>query len=301
MAASVEPKGAAPHPGPAPVAAAPGRPRSRRTTGAALMFWIPAVWLVAMVCIAVFAHWLPFADPYDQDLALILAPPSASHPFGADSLGRDILSRSGHALRISLVAGIGSVALGLLFGGAIGIVAGYFGGRLERLLMASMNVVLAFPPLVLAIAITSGGGPALLKVVVAIGVLFVPAFARIARANTLVFRNKEFVMAAHAMGMRDSRIIVSEVLPNLVAPLLAYALLMVAVAIVAEASLSFLGLSVPPPIPTLGSMIATEQRNVLDAPFAVFFPAGVLFFTVLALNLLGEEISRRLHVREQLL
>lgn len=281
------------------LAASSARARRRRVV-AWLQLWIPGAWLVATIVVAVFADSLPLADPYEQNLADMLAGPSLQHLLGADSLGRDILARASHALRISLVAGLGSVALGLLVGGAIGVAAGYFRGRVERIAMAAMNIVLAFPPLVLAIAITSGGGPALLKVVVAIGVLFVPAFARIARANTLVFREKEFVLAAHAMGMPHRRIIVTEILPNLVPPLLAYALLMVAVAIVAEASLSFLGLSVPPPIPSLGSMIASEQRDVLDAPFAVFFPAAALFLTVLALNLLGEEVGRRLRVQDQL-
>ncbi len=276
--------------------------RGRRRSILAFVFlWAPLAWLVLVVGAAALAGWLPLPSPNDQDLADILAPPGAAHLFGADSLGRDNLVRTVFALRISLVAGVGSVAIGLFVGGLIGTIAGYFRGRIETLTMGAMNIVLAFPPLVLAIAITSGAGPALLKVILAIGVLFVPAFARIARANTLVFGNKEFVLAAHAMGMRDSRIILSEILPNLVPPLLAYSLLMVAVAIVAEASLSFLGLSVPPPAPSLGSMIAAEQRNVLDAPFSVFCPAAVLFLTVLALNMAGDQLGRRLHVQEQLL
>lgn len=282
------------------IARAEARAR-RRSIVAALLLWVPIAWLAAAVAAAVFADWLPLPAPDDQDLVDILAPPGAHHLLGADSLGRDILSRTIFALRVSLMAGIGSVAIGLVVGGFIGMVAGYFRGRIEAVTMAAMNIVLAFPPLVLAIAITSAAGPALLKVILAIGLLFVPAFARLARANTLVFGNKEFVLAAHAMGMRDSRIVISEILPNLVPPLLAYSLLMVAVAIVAEASLSFLGLSVPPPAPSLGSMIAAEQRNVLDAPFAVFFPAAFLFLTVLALNMAGEQVSRRLHVQEQLL
>lgn len=275
--------------------------RRRRSILAFFLLWAPIAWLVLVVGAAALANWLPLPSPNDQDLADILASPGSAHLFGGDSLGRDVLARTIFALRISLVAGLGSVAIGLVVGGLIGTIAGYFGGRVESFAMGAMDIVLAFPPLVLAIAITSGAGPALLKVILAIGVLFVPAFARIARANTLVFGNKEFVLAAHAMGMRHSRILLSEILPNLVPPLLAYSLLMVAVAIVAEASLSFLGLSVPPPAPSLGSMIAAEQRNVLDAPFVVFFPAAVLFLTVLTLNMAGEQISRRLQVQEQLL
>jgi peptide/nickel transport system permease protein len=282
------------------VARAEARGRRRRMVGL-IGLWVPLLWLFLIVGVAVFADWLPLQSPDDQDLASILAPPGADHLFGADSIGRDTLSRTIYALRISLVAGVGSVAIGLFFGGGVGMLAGYFGGRFETVTMAAMNIVLAFPPLVLAIAITSSAGPALLKVVIAIGVLFIPAFARLARANTLVFSRKEFVLAANAMGMRHRRIILSEILPNLVPPLLAYSLLMVAVAIVAEASLSFLGLSVPPPAPSLGSMVAAEQRNLLDAPFTVFFPAAILFLTVLALNMAGEQVSRRLHVQEPVL
>ena len=284
----------------APASRGASRRASRRGLRDVLQLWLPAVWLVGVVLAAVLADALPLADPYEQDLGDMLATPGLEHLLGADSLGRDILSRSVHAMRVSLVAGLGSVAVGLLLGGLIGLVAGYYRGRIESVAMAVMNIVLAFPPLVLAIAITAAAGPPLPKVIVAIGVLFVPAFARIARANTLVFRSREFVLAAQAMGMRDARIIATEILPNLVPTLLAYSLLMVAVAIVAEASLSFLGLSVPPPVPSLGSMVASEQRNVLDAPYAVFCPAGVLFLTVLALNLVGEHASRRLNVQEQL-
>jgi peptide/nickel transport system permease protein len=282
------------------VARAEARNRRRRILGR-VGLWLPLLWLVLVVAAATFADWLPLPAPNDQDLASILMPPGADHIFGTDSIGRDILSRTIYALRISLVAGVGSVAIGFLFGGGAGMLAGYFGGAFESVTMAVMNIVLAFPPLVLAIAITSSAGPALLKVVIAIGVLFIPAFARLARANTLVFNKKEFVLAANAMGMRHHRIILSEILPNLLPALLAYSLLMVAVAVVAEASLSFLGLSVPPPAPSLGSMIAGEQRNLLDAPFTVFFPALVLFLTVLALNLAGEQVSRRLNVQEQVL
>jgi peptide/nickel transport system permease protein len=273
----------------------------RRRLISTLLIWLPLVWLALVLCAGMLAEELPLADPAAQDLAEILAPPGAEHLFGADSLGRDLLARSLFGLRISIVVGISSVAIGLLFGGTLGLLAGYYRGRLETTIMALTNVVLAFPPLVLAIAITSSAGPPLLKVILAIGVLFVPAFTRIARANTLIFADKEFVLAARAVGMRDRHVLIGEILPNLVTPLLVYSLLMVAVAIVGEASLSFLGLSVPPPAPSLGGMIAAEQSNVLDAPFAVFFPAGMLFLTVFALNLVGDQVQRRLDVREQML
>ena len=161
-----------------------------------------------------------------------------------------------------------------------------------------MHVVLSFPTLVLAIAIMSYAQPSLVLVIVVLGILFVPAFARIARANTLSLVEREFVLAAQAIGMRDGFILLREILPNLVAPMAAYSMLMVAVAIIGEAALSFLGLSVPPPQPTLGGMIAAERANLLDAPWSVFGPAGILFLTILSLNIVGDQVQCRLDGRE---
>jgi peptide/nickel transport system permease protein len=164
-----------------------------------------------------------------------------------------------------------------------------------------MTVMLSFPALILAIAIVSSLGPDLRNVVLAIGVLFVPAFARIARANTLVFREREFVLAAVALGARLPRILVREILPNLMPSLLSYGLLMVAVAILAEAALGFLGLSVRPPLPSWGGMIGSERGNLSEAPHAVFLPALVMFVTTLAVNVLGERGRRLFDIKTQAL
>lgn len=262
------------------------------------MVYLPAAWLVLAIAAAVFAAFLPLPDPFKQALLRILQPPSAAHWLGTDALGRDVLSRSITGLRVSLVVGIGSVALGLVLGGALGLVSGYFRGVIDLWISAVMTVVLSFPPLVLAIAIMSFAQPSLVLVIVVLGILFVPAFARIARANTLSLVDREFVLAARAIGMRDSIILMKEVLPNLVAPMAAYSMLMVAVAIIGEAALSFLGLSVPPPQPTLGGMIAAERANLLHAPWSVFGPAGFLFLTILSLNIVGDQVQRRLDGRE---
>lgn len=258
---------------------------------------LSVVWLLAVVAAAVVADWLPIQDPTRQSLLRMLAAPSADLWFGADSLGRDVFSRTIHGFRITLAVSLGSVALGLLFGGALGIVAGYFRGVAERTILIGVNILLAFPPLVLIIAMVAYPGQPLVKVIVALGIVFMPAVTRIARANTLVFRERDFVTAARAVGMGDVRLICRELLPNLIPALLAYALLLVAVAALAEAGLSYLGLSVPPPTPTLGQMMASEQANVLEAPHAVFFPAGMLFLTIFALNVVGEEVQRRIDRR----
>lgn len=254
-------------------------------------------WLTLVVTAAATAHWLPIEDPTKQSLLRMLAPPSAGLWFGADSLGRDVFSRTIYGFRITLAVSLGSVALGLLFGGALGIVAGYFRGVAERSILMGVNVLLAFPPLVLIIAMVAYPGQPLVKVIIALGIVFMPATTRIARANTLVFREREFVVAAQAVGMGNTRLIFRELLPNLVPALLAYSLLLVAVAALAEAGLSYLGLSVPPPTPTLGQMMASEQANVLEAPHAVFFPAAMLFLTIFALNMVGEEVQRRIDRR----
>jgi peptide/nickel transport system permease protein len=262
------------------------------------LVYIPAAWLVVAIAATVFAGLLPLPDPFKQALLRTLQPPSAAHWLGTDSLGRDVFSRSIVGLRVSLIVGIGSVAFGLALGGALGLVSGYFRGLIDLWISAVMTVVLSFPPLVLAIAIMSYAQPSLVLVIVVLGILFVPAFARIARANTLSLVEREFVLAARAIGMRDGFILLREILPNLVAPLAAYSMLMVAVAIIGEAALSFLGLSVPPPQPTLGGMIAAERANLLEAPWSVFGPAGFLFLTILSLNIVGDQVQRRLDGRE---
>jgi peptide/nickel transport system permease protein len=261
---------------------------------------LPSTWLIVALTGAIAAPWLPLADPLNQDLMRMLEAPSAALWFGADSLGRDVLSRSLYGLRVTFLVGIGSVALGLLVGGSLGLVAGYFRGMPERIIMACNNVLLAFPPLVLAVAIMAYPGAAVPKLILILGLVLSSAFTRIARINTMQFAQQEFVVAAKAIGMRDLRIMLREILPNLVTPLMVFGLLSVALAAVAEGTLSFLGLSVPPPTPTLGSMIGSEVSSLRDAPHAVFFPAAMLFLTIFSLNRVGEYVQRKLDVRESL-
>lgn len=263
-----------------------------------LLYYAPVLWLVFAVVIAALAPLLPIASPFRQQLLYPLTAPSVEHVMGTDSLGRDILARSVYGLRISLVIGFASVLFGLAVGGLIGLLSGFFRGAIDTVLSAAMTIILSFPPLVLAIAIMAYAGPSMTKVAVALGILFVPAFARVARANALLLSEREFVLAARSFGMHPAVIVLREILPNLAAPLLAYATLMVAIAINGEAALSFLGLSVPPPYPTLGGMISAERANLLDAPWTILGPALFLFLTILSLNIAGDQLQRRLDRRE---
>jgi peptide/nickel transport system permease protein len=258
-------------------------------------------WLVLLVVLALAAPWLGLQDPNEANPLAPLEPPSLANWLGTDSLGRDTFARLVHGTKVSLTVALGSVAIGLAVGGAIGLAGGFFGDRLDRLAMGAMTVMLCFPGIILAIALVASLGPNLANVTVAIGVVFVPAFARIARANTLSLRHREFVLAAQLVGAKVPRILVHEVLPNLMPALLSYAVVMLGVAILAEAALGFLGLSVRPPQPSWGGMIASERSNLVDTPLAVFIPAGWMFLTVLAINWIGERVGRLFDVKGQAL
>lgn len=262
---------------------------------------LAAAWLATIALATVAAPWLPLQSPFDGNLTELLSRPDALHWLGTDSLGRDILSRSIHGARVSFAVALGSVTIGLFIGGTLGTVAGYFGGLIDRFVTGVMTVALCFPALILAIAIVSSLGPGLGNVTIAVGALFVPAFARIARASTVVCREREFVMAAEALGAGVPRVLLREILPNIVPAMLSYALVMLSVAILAEAALGFLGLSVRPPMPSWGGMIASERGYLDEAPHAVFIPASIMFLSVLAINVLGERVRRLFDVKNQVL
>lgn len=273
------------------------RPRKRRPLEVGLAFAL--AWLAALIGFAILAPYVGIQNPDEGDLLNILSLPTAEHWLGTDSLGRDTLARAIYGAQVSLIVALGSVTIGLVFGGTLGLVAGYFGRLPDRLIMGVMTVLLCFPGIILAIALVSSLGPSVGNVTFAIGVIFVPAFARIARANTLSLRSREFVLAAQALGAKLPRILIREILPNLMPALLSYAVVMLGVAILAEAALGFLGLSVRPPRPSWGGMVAAERGNLAEAPHAVFIPAAVMFLTVLAINLLGEATRRLFDIRAQ--
>jgi len=255
-----------------------------------MLFWVAIGWLLFVFAVAIFANMLPLRSPTDMDMLERRAPFSAEHWLGTDGLGRDELSRLIHGARISLVVGLCAPVIGLIGGGALGMLAGYFRGRFESMVVGSMDVLLAFPPLILALAVTAYLGQSIFNLTLILGLLSVPAFMRVARASTLTLARREFVIAAQALGATHARILLRELLPNVMLPLLAFFLLGVAVIIVVEGSLSFLGLGVPPPISSWGSMIGEGRESLDVAPRLAFLPAAAMFLTVLAFNLVGDTL-----------
>jgi peptide/nickel transport system permease protein len=270
----------------ATVAEAPAR-RGRRLGP---LFWMAIVWMIFVFAVAIFADVLPLPSPTDMDMLEKRAPFSAQHWLGTDGLGRDELARVIYGARISLIVGLCAPIIGLTFGGALGMLAGYFRGRFESVVVGTMDVLLAFPPLILALAVSAYLGQSILNLTFILGVLGVPAFMRVARAATLTLARREFVIAAQALGATHARILLRELLPNVMLPLFAFFLLGVAVTIVAEGSLSFLGLGVPPPISSWGSMIGEGRESLEMAPRLAFIPAIAMFLTVLSFNLVGDTL-----------
>ncbi len=283
----------------APVLAAP-RPRLlglvRRvlsTRGAG--FGLVVVGVVILLALA--ANVVSPYSPIEQDLTAILEKPSAQHLLGTDNIGRDILSRIIHGSRVSVQAGLVSVGIAIVVGTLMGLVAGYFGGWVDDLLMRTADALYSFPSLVLALAIAAALGSGLGNVMIAIGVVFTPVFARLVRGSTLSVREREFVTAARVLGATNARIIGRHVLPNVVAPIVVQGSLMVAGAIIVEASLSFLGLGVQPPAPSWGGMLRDAYQFMQLAPWLSFFPGAAIFLTVLGINLLGDGLRRALDPR----
>ena len=261
------------------------------------------VGLVGAALVAVFvlvAALAPLLSPYDPvaaDFADVLAPPSAKHLFGTDDIGRDILSRVIHGSRVSLQAGLFTVAVALAIGLPLGLVAGYFGGGVDNVLMRALEVVLSFPGLVLALGITAVLGPKLIHALFAIGVVFVPNFARLIRAQVLTVKENDFVAAARALGASDGRLVVLHILPNCLAPLLVQSSFSVAFGILTESALSFLGMGTQPPTPSWGIMLSMGRGYLEQAPWLGAFPGAAIFFTVLGFNLLGDGIRDALDPR----
>jgi peptide/nickel transport system permease protein len=262
----------------------------KRTRRLGPLFWAAIVWTVLVFAVAAFADLLPLPSPFDMDMLERRAPLSALHWLGTDSLGRDELARLIHGARISLIVGVCAPVIGITIGGALGILAGYFRGRFETVVVGSMDVLLAFPPLVFALAVTAYLGQSILNLTCVLGVLGIPAFMRVARAATLTLARREFVIAAQALGATHARILLRELLPNVILPLFAFFLLGVAVTIVVEGALSFLGLGVPPPTASWGSMIGEGRESLEIAPRLAFLPAIAMFLTVLSFNLIGDTL-----------
>jgi len=291
--------------GMAAVLAAPAASRSvrerrwrvlRRAARARLAPFGAAVMLLA-VTVALLAPLVAPYHPLKQNLNHTLARPDRTHLLGTDNVGRDVLSRVIFGTRVSLAAGFGSVVIAVLAGGLLGLLAGYAGGRVDGLVMRMMDAVLSFPPLVLALALGAVLGAGLTGVVIALGVVYTPTFARLMRGQVLTITAREYVDAARALGAPGWRIAWTHVLPNATAPIVVQASLSVAFAILAEASLSFLGLGIQPPAASWGSMINAGRGYLQQAPWIVFGPGAALFITVVGLNFVGDAVRDALDPR----
>lgn len=249
---------------------------------------IGGVLLLGFVVTAILAPLLSPYDPLAQDLYNRLLPPSIDHPFGTDDFGRDILSRVIYGSRVSLRIGVVAVVIALALGTGIGLVAGYAGGVLDQVLMRFMDLLLAFPSILLAIGIVAILGPGLENAMLAVGLVAVPQYARLVRASALSVREMDYVQASRALGAGHARILLVAILPNCLAPLIVQATLGLATAILDAAGLSFLGLGAQPPIPEWGAMLSNGRELIVRAPWVLFFPGIAIFLTVLAFNLFGD-------------
>jgi peptide/nickel transport system permease protein len=251
--------------------------------------WIGLVVFMAVILLAVFAPLVTAHDPIDQDIVNRLMPPAAAeHWLGTDSYGRDTWARLVYGARISLVIGIASTVIAMVVGSAIGMLAGWYGGRFDALLMQAMDMLLAFPNLILGLIIVAMLGPSTLNIIIAIALTSIPPFARIARAPTIAIKNREFIDACRALGFSDARIVLAHILPNILPEILVMASLWLANAIRTEASLAFIGLGVKPPTPTWGGMIREGFENLLDSPYLALMPSLAIVVVIFALNLLGD-------------
>lgn len=250
--------------------------------------WVGLGLFVAIVVLALFAPWISPYDPIEQHLSHRLQGPSQAFLLGTDYYGRDILSRLLHGARISLVIGLFSTFVAIVVGSVIGLLAGYFGGRIDLILMQAMDVLLAFPSLILGLIIVAMLGPSMTNLVIAIALTAFPPFARIARSPTLVIKEREFIEAGRSLGYSDARLMGAHILPNILPEILVMGSLWMATAIRVEVSLAFIGLGVEPPTATWGGMIREGFENILDGPWLTVWPSVAILLIVFALNLLGD-------------
>lgn len=279
-------------------------PASRRASAWRLLLSSPTgaaglVVLAVLILAAVTARWLAPYGPNDIDVPNALAPPSGSNWFGTDELGRDVFSRVLLAAEVSLQVALVSVAIALVVGVTFGVIAGYAGGWLDLVVMRSADVLFAFPILLLALAIVAIQGPAISSVMIAIGVVYTPIFARVARASTLSLRQEPYVQAARTMGVPTWHILLRHILPGISGPVTVQTSISLAFAILSEAALSFLGLGVQPPEPSWGRMLFDAQGFLASAWWMAVFPGLAILVTVLAFNLVGDAVRDVLDPRQR--
>ncbi|HEY4439854.1 MAG TPA: ABC transporter permease [Candidatus Elarobacter sp.] len=268
--------------------------RFRRSPGAI----VGAAVVAAIALLALFAPLVSGADPLAQHVALGARPPSSAHWFGTDKLGREVFARIVYGARISIRIGFVAVGLAMGAGTLIGLVAGYAGRRTEAVLMGAMDLMLAFPSIILAIGIATILGPSITNLMIAVGIVYVPQYARLARGAVLAVKEHDFVEAARAVGARTPAILARHILPNILAPLLVQATLGVATAELEAAGLSYLGLGARPPAPEWGAMLNDARDYWISAPWALIFPGAAITTLVLGFNLLGDGLRDALDVRQ---
>lgn len=269
----------------------------RRQSRLGLIFWLAATFIIAAAAAALFANFLPLQNPSVQNYRAINAPFSLDHLFGTDYLGRDMFSRTIYGARISFGVGFSAPLIGIVIGLCLGMSAGYFRGRVDSAVGILVDSILAFPNIVLAIGYLFFAGPTLINVILVISFYTIPHFTRISRANTILYAQREFVLAARAQGASNLRILLRELLPNVIVPVASYSLLVMSFTIVLEGTLSFLGVGIPPPTPTWGRMIAEGVEELAENPWISFVPSIFMFLTVLSLNLMGDRLRQLSDVR----
>ena len=256
--------------------------------------------LAVIVIIILTAIFADFVAPYSfrtQNLRRVAEAPSRDHLLGTDELGRDILSRIIYGTRVSLQVGFVAVSISIIVGGFLGSIAGYYGGKLDNIIMRIMDILLAIPSILLAIAIVSAFGGGLVNVMVAVGISSIPVYARIVKASVISIKEQEFIEAARAVGAKDLRIIFKHVLPNSMAPIIVQGTIGVANAILSAAGLSFIGLGIQPPTPEWGAMLSGGRMFIRTAPHIATFPGIAIMITIFALNLLGDGMRDALDPR----
>ncbi|MDR5659841.1 ABC transporter permease [Serpentinicella sp. ANB-PHB4] len=253
--------------------------------------------LIVIILTAIFADFIAPHSYREQNLRNINQPPSAEHILGTDDLGRDVFSRIIYGSRVSLQVGLVAVGISIIAGGSLGAIAGYYGGKLDNIIMRIMDVFLAIPQILLAIAIVSAFGGGLFKVMIAVGISSIPTYARIVRASVITIKEQEFIEAARAIGANDFRIISKHIIPNSMAPIIVQGTLGVAGAILSAAGLSFIGLGIEPPTPEWGAMLSNGRHIIRTAPHVATFPGVAIMITIFSLNLLGDGLRDALDPR----
>ena len=258
-----------------------------------------AALVIFFVFVGIFAPLIATHDPLDAVIARRLQPASVEHRFGTDNLGRDIFSRLVYGARVSLVVGVSATALGAAVGVVLGIFAGYFGGILDSIIMRIMDVMLAFPTVLLGIIVVTVLGSSMVNVILTVAILNVPTFARIVRGSTLSVKKLEYIDAIRAVGAGDLRIIFVHILPNILSPIIVQSTLGVGTAIVLTAILSFLGVGIPAPTPEWGAMVEGGREFLTRAPHMIYYPAAAIFLFVVGINMFGDGLRDYLEPKKR--